>query len=54
MDDQQIIDQINSLASEEHLLFNRESEGKVTPEERERLRQQYRSQRPPRGQEPPR
>ena len=38
MDDQQIIDQINTLASEEHLLFNRESEGKVTPEERERLR----------------
>jgi len=38
MDDQQIIDQINTLASEEHILFNRESEGKVTPEERERLR----------------
>jgi Protein of unknown function (DUF2630) len=38
MDDQQIIDQINTLASEEHMLFNRESEGQVSPEERERLR----------------
>jgi hypothetical protein len=38
MDDQQIIDRINDLASEEHQLFNRESEGTVTPEERERLR----------------
>jgi len=38
MDDQQIIDRINALASEEHVLFNRESEGTVTPEERERLR----------------
>jgi hypothetical protein len=38
MDDQQIIDRINDLAREEHQLFNRESEGTVTPEERERLR----------------
>jgi hypothetical protein len=38
MDDQQIIDRINDLAREEHQLFDRESEGTVTPEERERLR----------------
>ncbi|MCW3035096.1 MAG: hypothetical protein JWM17_408 [Actinobacteria bacterium] len=38
MDDQQIIDRINALASEEHRLFSRESEGTVTPQERERLR----------------
>ena len=38
MDDQQIIDRINDLAREEHQLFNRESEGTVTPQERERLR----------------
>ncbi|HYR64352.1 MAG TPA: DUF2630 family protein [Actinomycetota bacterium] len=39
MDDQQIIDRINALAHEEHGLFDRESHGEVTPEERERLRQ---------------
>ena len=38
MDDQQIIDRINDLAREEHQLFTRESEGSVTPQERERLR----------------
>jgi vacuolar-type H+-ATPase subunit B/Vma2 len=38
MDDQQIIDHINALAREEHQLFDRESEGTVTAQERERLR----------------
>ena len=38
MDDQQMIDRINDLAREEHELFNRESEGSVTSQERERLR----------------
>ena len=38
MDDQQIIDRINDLAREEHVLFGREAEGTVTPEERDRLR----------------
>jgi len=38
MDDQDIIDRINSLAHEEHELFQQEAHGTVTAEERERLR----------------
>jgi hypothetical protein len=38
MDDQSAIDRINELAREEHELFQKESIGKVTDEERERLR----------------
>jgi hypothetical protein len=38
MEDQELIERINSLASEEHELFGKESQGGVTPEERERLR----------------
>ena len=37
MDDQSAIDRINELAREEHELFQKESSGKVTDEERERL-----------------
>ena len=39
MDDQSAIDRINELAREEHELFEKESSGQVTQEERERLRQ---------------
>jgi hypothetical protein len=39
MDDQSAIDRINELAREEHELFQRESRGQVTDEERERLQQ---------------
>jgi hypothetical protein len=38
MDDQSAIDRINELAREEHELFEKESRGQVTDEERERLR----------------
>jgi hypothetical protein len=38
MDDQEVIDRINQLAHEEHDLFQKESEGKISGEERERLR----------------
>jgi Protein of unknown function (DUF2630) len=38
MDDQSAIERINELAREEHELFQKESIGKVTDEERERLR----------------
>jgi Protein of unknown function (DUF2630) len=37
MDDTQIIEQINQLAHEEHALFERESRGEASEEERERL-----------------
>lgn len=37
MDDTQIIEQINQLAHEEHSLFERESRGEASEEERERL-----------------
>jgi hypothetical protein len=37
MDDQSAIDRINELAREEHELFQKESSGQVTEEERERL-----------------
>jgi hypothetical protein len=39
MDDQSAINRINELAQEEHELFQKESQGQVTQEERERLRQ---------------
>ncbi len=38
MDDQEILDRINRLASEEHALFQRESGGNVTSAESERLK----------------
>ena len=38
MDDQDLIDRINALASEEHVLFSREAQSATTPEERERLK----------------
>jgi hypothetical protein len=37
MDDQEVIDRINQLAHEEHELFEKESEGTIGREERERL-----------------
>jgi len=39
MEDQRVIDRINELAHEEHQLFEKESQGKATPAERERLKQ---------------
>ena len=39
MDDQDVIGRINELAHEEHELFERESHGKATDTDRERLRQ---------------
>jgi hypothetical protein len=39
MEDQQVIDRINELAHEEHQLFEKESQGKATQAERERLKQ---------------
>lgn len=38
MDDQEIIDRINELASEEHELFGKESDGEASDPDRERLR----------------
>src|SRR5438132_8706733 len=38
MDDAEVLDRINELAREEHELFERESDGKVTDADRERLR----------------
>ena len=38
MDDQPVIDRINQLASEEHELFQRESRGEASDEDRERLK----------------
>ena len=38
MEDQKVIDRINSLAHEEHELFEREASGDVTEAERDRLR----------------
>ncbi len=37
MEDQKVIDRINELAREEHELFEKESNGEVSPAERERL-----------------
>ncbi len=39
MDDQKVLNRINELAREEHELFERESQGRVTDADRERLRQ---------------
>jgi hypothetical protein len=39
MDDHEILGRINELAHEEHELFERESHGKATDTDRERLRQ---------------
>ncbi len=38
MDDEQIIERINELADEEHSLFGKESAGKATEADRERLK----------------
>jgi hypothetical protein len=38
MDDQQILDQINALATEEHALFQRESAGEASDADRHRLK----------------
>lgn len=38
MDDQSVIDQINRLAHEEHALFERESRGEASREDRQRLK----------------
>jgi len=38
MDDQNVIDRINQLASEEHELFQKESRGEASDEDRERLK----------------
>jgi hypothetical protein len=37
MEDEQVLDRINELAHEEHQLFDKESHGQATDEERERL-----------------
>jgi len=37
MEDQDVIERINQLAHEEHALFEKESRGDATDEERERL-----------------
>ena len=39
MDDRQVIDRINELASDEHELWNRESAGNATDADRARLRE---------------
>jgi hypothetical protein len=39
MDDQNVLDRINALASEEHQLLQKESGGSASAEERERLGQ---------------
>jgi hypothetical protein len=38
MDDKDVIDSINQLAHEEHQLFEKESHGDLSEEERERLK----------------
>jgi hypothetical protein len=38
MDDKPVIDRINQLASEEHELFQKESRGEASDEDRERLK----------------
>jgi hypothetical protein len=38
MADQDLIDRINELAHEEHGLFEKESQGKASPEDRDRLK----------------
>lgn len=39
MEDQEIIQRINELAHQEHELFEKESHGQASPEDRERLKQ---------------
>jgi len=39
MDDGNVIDRINQLADEEHALFERESDGRASDADRERLRE---------------
>jgi hypothetical protein len=39
MDDQDVLSSINDLAHEEHQLFERESRGEASDQERERLRE---------------
>jgi hypothetical protein len=38
MEDQKVIDRINELAREEHDLFQKESRGEVTEQDRERMK----------------
>jgi hypothetical protein len=38
MDDQQVVDQINQLANEEHELFQKESRGEASDADKERLK----------------
>ena len=38
MDDQEVIDRINELADEEHELFGKESQGKASKADQERLK----------------
>jgi hypothetical protein len=38
MADQDLIDRINELAHEEHTLFEKESHGEASPEDRDRLK----------------
>jgi Protein of unknown function (DUF2630) len=38
MEDQKVIDRINELAREEHDLFQRESRGEATEQDRERMK----------------
>ena len=38
MDDQNVIDRINQLASEDHELFQKESRGEASDDDRERLK----------------
>jgi hypothetical protein len=38
MEDEQVLDRINELAHEEHELFEKESHGQASDEERERLK----------------
>jgi hypothetical protein len=38
MEDQKVIDRINALAREEHDLFQRESRGEATDQDRERMK----------------
>lgn len=38
MEDEDVIGRINELAHEEHVLFEKESHGSLTPDQRERLK----------------
>jgi hypothetical protein len=39
MDDKRVLDRINEIAAEEHRLYEKESAGNATHEERQRLKQ---------------